>query len=406
MALSAQGFARPRPTGRVTARHVTALIDRLAQFQIDTISIVERAHYMPVYSRLGPFDKALLDAASSRAPRRLVEYWGHAASLVDVELWPALQWRMRANAEKPWASYTRVLDQHQGLDEMVLAEVRRRGPLTARQIEYEQERRRDHWGWNWSAVKHVLEHQFTIGQVTSAARTPSFERLYDLPERVVPDRLAQAPALSREEAHRVLVARAARALGVASLGCLADYFRLGRAETLSAVTDLVATGELAPVVVDGWSRPLWCWHEARVPRRVDARTLVSPFDSLIFERRRTEELFGLRYRIEIYVPEAKRQHGYYVYPFLLGERFVARVDLKADRARGVLIVRAAWGEPGIDASDADVARALAAELGELARWTGCAQVRVEPRGDFAATLAAAVAEAVVASAPPASPSAY
>ncbi|MGA4507212.1 winged helix-turn-helix domain-containing protein [Propionibacteriaceae bacterium G1746] len=409
IALHAQGFGRPRPAAdaprrEVTRRQVQQLITRLGQFQIDTINVVERAHYFPVYSRLGAYDKGLLDRALDTAPRRLFEYWGHAASLVDIELQPALRLKMARN---PWPGGDRTLERHPGLDEHVLAELEARGPLTPRQIDHDEgERRREHWGWNWSAVKHVLEGLFTAGKVTVAGRNNAFERRYDLPDRVLPAHIIASPTPSPDDQVLALVRRAARALGVATLGCLTDYFRLKRAETTAALARLVASGELVPVVVEGWARPTWLWHEhltasgqVRVPGPVRARALVSPFDSLIFERTRTLELFGFFYRIEIYVPEARRQHGYYVYPFLLGERFAARVDLKADRANGAIVVKAAWFEQGAAQPPSDVATALADELRELGRWTGCPRIVVHPRGDLSGELAAALVRDDVAAGP-------
>ena len=389
IALAAQGFARPRPEGPVTMRQVQQVITRLGQFQIDSINVVERAHYLPLYSRLGPYDRALLDRAFGRGPRRMFEYWGHAASLLDVTLWPAVQWRMEANAVAPWRTWDALRERHPELGDQVLAEVARRGPVTARGIEFEEVRRRDRWGWNWSSVKVALEHHFSAGRITSAGRTASFERLYDIPERVIPAAVFQQPALGREEAILHLTRRAATALGVASIGCLTDYFRLSKASTQQAVRELEASGELVPAEVEGWRRPLWLWHEAQVPRRVQARALLSPFDSLVFERTRLHELFDFFYRIEIYVPEPKRQFGYYVYAFLLGDQFVARVDLKADRARGVLVVKASWLEPGRELPAEQVARELAEELAELGRWTGCPGVQVEPHGDLAEELSRA-----------------
>lgn len=398
IAVDAQGFGRPRVAGRdVTMREVQYLITRLGQFQIDTINVVERAHYFPFYSRLGSYDKALVDRALSRAPRRLFEYWGHAASVIDVDLQPALRTRMERNAERWGPGLAEVLADHRGLDHQVLDELAARGPLTARQIEYDQgERRRDHWGWNWSAAKSVLESLFSMGRITSAGRNASFERRYDLPEKVLPARVLAAPDLTDDQSAVVLVRRAAQALGVASAACLADYFRLRRDTTMRAITRLVADGDLVSATVAGWKRPVWLWREyvgargVKMPRPVRARALVSPFDSLVFERNRTEELFHFRYRIEIYVPQAQRQYGYYVYPFLLDEELVARVDLKADRATGTLLVKAAWQQPDTSASSARIAAELAAELRELGRWTGCERVEVTLRGDLAETLSAAV----------------
>ena len=407
-ALAAQGFggaARTLPLAersQVGMRQVQRVIDQVAQFQIDTITVVERAHYLPLFSRLGSYDKQLLDRALSSRPRRLFEYWGHAASMIDITLEPALRFRMEANRANPSNHYLATLEKHPQLRDQILTEINARGAITAREIEHEEVRDRSHWGWNWSAVKTVLEQLHSNGELVSAGRTSGFERRHDLRNRVLPAPIAEAETPNREESVTTLVRRAAKALGVASASCLSDYFRLRTDDTSAAITTLEAKGELVPVRVTGWDRPLWWWHEAKVPRTMPVRTLVSPFDSLIFERRRTHELFGLFYRIEIYVPEAKRQHGYYVYPFLLGTDFVARVDLKADRANGALIVKAAWCEPGHDHDASEVARHLAAELRELGHWTHCPRMVVLPKGDLADDLSSAVQaghEATVWSAP-------
>lgn len=386
IALAAQGFGRPRPERTITIRDVQRQIDQLAQFQIDSINVLARAHLMPLYSRLGPYDPALLTRASGVAPRRLFEYWGHAASLIDVTLQPALRFRMMQARGEAWGGIVRVQDEHPDLVDRVRDEVRTRGPITARQIEHDEQRDRTDWGWNWSAVKTALEWLFWSGEITAANRNPAFERRYDLPERVLPRAVVEAPTPSIEDSHLLLVRRAARALGIASEACLADYFRLNRARTGAAIATLEAKGELEQVTVPGWPARAWLWTgdgHPRIPRSIRARALVSPFDSLIFERKRALALFGLDYKIEIYVPEAKRRYGYYAYPFLLGERFAARVDLKADRAAGVLRVKAAWLEPGTGLAPELVAAELLTELRCLAGWLGLASIDVERRGDLA-----------------------
>jgi len=386
MALAAQGFTRPRPGSEPTARHVNQVISRLGFFQIDSVNVLQRAHYLPLFSRLGAYDTELLHRAAGRGPRRLFEYWAHEAALTDVQLWPALQWRM-ADASGMWGGVQRLAEEKPDLVARVLADVRRHGPVTARQIEHEVVDAREHWGWNWSEAKRALEYLFYTGQVTAARRNSQFERLYAVPERVIPAAIHERPALDSESAHVELVRRAASALGVGTAQCLRDYFRLAPGPTAQAVETLVAAGELVPAEIIGWKRPAYVHHAATRPRKVAARALLSPFDPLVFERNRTELLFGFRYRIEIYVPQAQRVHGYYVLPFLLGDALVARVDLKADRARGVLRVLAAWAEPD---APARTAPELAAELRLMADWLGLDEVAVEDRGDLAEALTGAI----------------
>ena len=392
VALAAQGLATPRPGRAVGMRDVQAVTSRLGQFQIDSVNVVTRAHYTPLFSRLGPYDTALLERAAHRPPRRLFEYWGHAASLIDVTLQPLLRFRMQAGFRDVWSNVERVAREQPGLVQLVRDEVAARGPVSARQLEVEEERDRSSWGWNWSSVKTVLEWLFYCGEVTSAWRNSQFERVYDVPERVLPAAVLAAPTPTPEESVAGLVARAARALGVASERSLGDYFRTRPAMTRQAVAGLVEEGLLLPVQLGRQpGRPLYLWHEATVPRRARARALLSPFDSMVFERERLQTLFDFRYRIEIYVPPTRRVHGYYVYPFLLGDAFVARVDLKADRQRGLLLVHAAWAEPGHDV--AEVADALAAELETFAGWLGLRGVVPPPVGDLAGPLGLALRRA-------------
>ena len=386
IALAAQGFTKSRPDA-VGSRHLAATIARLGFFQIDSVNVLVRAHYMPLFSRLGPYDQELLHRAFGRAPRRLFEYWAHEAALVDVSLYSAMRFRMESGA-RMWGGMVRVAQEQPELVAWVLEEVRDRGPLTAREIEHDAERSKDNWGWNWSVVKAALEYLFYKGEVTSARRNSAFERVYDLPERVIPPAQFEADALSPEEAHLTLVRHASRAHGIATEQCLRDYFRLAPVPTQRAVEHLVSTGELIPTDVKGWNRPAYLHPEAKAPRSVRARALLSPFDPLIFERQRTEKLFDFRYRIEIYVPEEKRVHGYYVLPFLLGDRLVGRVDLKADRQSGSLLVRSAWSE---SYAPPETASELAEELWEMARWLGLETVTPPEKGDLAAVLASALA---------------
>lgn len=389
IALAAQGFTRPRPglTSDITARHVGRVVDRLGFFQIDSVNVLQRAHYLPLYSRLGPYDVELLHRASSRAPRRLVEYWAHEAALVDVRLWPAFRFRMDSRL-RMWGSMARIIEDKPELVARVLEDVRANGPLTAREIEHDTPRdQKDNWGWNWSEVKMALEFLFFTGAITAARRNSAFERVYDIPERVLPPAVLDLPPLEPAEAHRVLVSHAARALGTGTAQCFRDYFRTAPEPTRAAIEDLVETGELVPATIAGWRRPAYLHRDAVVPRTVDARALLSPFDPLVFERTRTQQLFDFRYRIEIYVPAHKRVHGYYVLPFLLGDRLVARVDLKADRRTGTLVVHGAWAESH---APQRTATELAAELRLMARWLGLEAVTPPSAGDLAGELTTAL----------------
>ncbi len=383
IALGAQGFTRARPAA-VTSRHLNATIARLGFFQIDSVNVLQRAQYMPLYSRMGPYDVDLIHRAAGRAPRRLFEYWAHEAAFVDVNLWPAFRFRMDSGA-RMWGSMARIIEEQPDLVAWVLEEVRANGPLTAREIEHDTPRTKDNWGWNWSEVKIALEYLFYKGEVTAARRNSQFERIYDVPDRVLPPKVLSEPALDEDAAHLELLRHASKALGIGTAQCLRDYFRLSPEPTAQAIATLVDEGELLPATITGWKRPAFLHAEAVRPRAVRARALLSPFDPLIFERTRTEVLFDFRYRIEIYVPAHKRVHGYYVLPFLLGDRLVARVDLKADRSAGVLQVNSAFAEP--DAPD-ETAAELAAELGLMAGWLGLDSVSAARKGDLAKALRA------------------
>jgi uncharacterized protein YcaQ len=388
VALAAQGFAEPPLTRAVDARALRSrVLDRVGLLQIDSVNVLQRAHYLPAFSRLGPYDTDVLDRLAHYAPRRLFEYWGHEASLLPVELWPHLRWRMRRAHDEAWGGMRRVAQDRPDLVASVLEEVRARGPLTAAKLAHLDGPRapKGPW-WDWSDIKRALEFLFWSGEITSARRR-RFERLYDVPERVIGRAILDAPTPDEAEAQRTLLRVAARSMGVATAQDLRDYFRLPAADARPRIAELVEAGALLPVTVDGWDAPAYLAPDARVPRRVDARALVGPFDSLIWHRPRVERVFGFRYRIEIYVPKEQRVHGYYVLPFLLGDRLVARVDLKSDRAAGALVVRSAYAEPG---APPETAPHLATELRSLASWLALDDVTVAGRGDLAPALAAAL----------------
>jgi uncharacterized protein YcaQ len=383
--LAAQGFGRPEPAN-VNAGHLQRVIDRIAQFQIDSVNVAVRAHYMPAYARLGGYDRELLHRAAGRAPRRVFEFWGHAAAFLDVELQPAFRFRMEAHRRREHGWHERLLAEHPGLVEKVYAQVAECGPLTARQVEHDEERAAGGW-WNWSAVKHACEYLFSIGELTSAGRNAAFERMYDLPERVIPARVLAQPTPSEEEARLSLARRAASALGIFTPNWLAEYFYTDKKSAAAIVEALVASGEAEPIGVRGWTQPAHLWTAAARPRRLHVDALVAPFDSLVFDRDRLIDVFDVHYRIGLYTPADQRVHGYYVYLFVMDDRIAARVDLKADRKAGRLLVQSAWLEEG--SPEGETAVRLAAELGRMADWLGLSDVEVVQRGDLAATLVAA-----------------
>jgi uncharacterized protein YcaQ len=380
IALAAQGFGVARPARAPDAADLVAMVRRLGGLQIDSVNVLVRSHYLPAYSRLGAYDVAVLDRAAYGGRRRaLFEYWGHEASLLPVELQPLLRWRMdRARAGVGmWAGVTRIGRERAALCASVLAEIESRGPIGVSELGSAGQRRGGWWGW--SEGKAALEWLFWTGQVTTHSRR-RFERVYDLTERVLPARILAAPTPAPEEAQRRLLAVAIRALGVATARDLRDYFRLSAADAAARINELVEAGALQPVAVEGWSSQAFLDPSAATTTPVAVRALLSPFDSLVWERQRTERLFAFRYRLEIYTPAHRREHGYYVLPFLLGERLVARVDLKADRPRRTLRVLRAHCEA--DVRPADVTGPLRAELEELAHWLGLERVAVSRRRGF------------------------
>ncbi len=387
--LAAQGFHDRAPAGPVSRAHLKRLIARIQVLQLDSVSVAVRAHYAPVFSRLGTYDRDMLDRAawshSARSPRLLVEYWAHEAALMAVEDWPLLRWRMREYRDGRWGR--EIVRMNPRLAADIVAAVAELGPATAGQIETHLEgaprRRKGPW-WDRSETKWVAEALWSAGLLTTAHRA-GFARHYDLTERVLPPEVL-ARELDDDTALRGLTLKAATALGVGTEADIRDYFRLGAAQVKPALAGLVASGDLERVSIDGV--PAYLVAGQKIPRIDRGTALLCPFDPLIFFRPRVERLFGFHYRIEIYTPALKRRYGYYVWPFLLDGELVGRVDLKADRAAGVLQVVGAFAEDGRDRGY--VARALAAELATMARWLGLAAVGVGRTGDLAAPLAAAL----------------
>ncbi|TFV81593.1 winged helix-turn-helix domain-containing protein [Microbacterium sp. dk485] len=393
VAVSAQGFGRP-PAGAPGTRALSAAVRRMGTLQIDSVNVFARSHYMPLFSRLGPYDTDALDRLlfARRAP--YVEYWAHVASFIPAGDWSLFDFRMREFREKFASAPDSWARTHADTVAWVRAELAARGPLRPAELEGGLARGRVGSWWEWSDVKHALEYLWLFGDVAIAGRR-GFERRYALAEHVIPADVLAAP-VPRGDAVRELVRRAARAYGVATAADLADYWRIrDRPAVLAAVRDLVDAGELTPVTVQGWTSggrpaPAWMHRDAVVPRRVDAAAVLTPFDPLVWFRERAERLFGFAYRIEIYTPAPRRRYGYYSLPVLVGDDVVGRVDLKADRARSTLLVQSAWWEPG---RPADAPGRLAEVLEAAARWQGLADVSISRWGDAVEDLAAALPRA-------------
>ncbi len=389
IALAAQELDKVRPAGPVTLRTVGRTFARLQLVQIDSVNVLSRSHFLPFFSRLGNYDRTILQRMSASHPRRMMEYWAHEASYIrpdhfrDLVVWQKRAW-VGAAAMEPG-----LREDVSGKILQVLSTGR---PMTASEVTarigHVEDRRNENWGWNWNAVKRVLEHLFEAGLISAASRTDQFERKYTLTERVLPARLGgQEKVQDPVEAMNRLIDAAAQAHGIGTVRCFADYFRVPGKAAAESVDHLVQSGRLKPVRVAGWDRELFLHADTRIPRKAAGRALLSPFDSLVFERRRLEELFGFHYRIEIYTPEQKRRYGYYVLPFLLRDKIVARVDLKADRSAGQLLAKSAHAEPD---APPDTAVELAAELKLMAEWLGLKEVVVSPVGTLSAGLAAAI----------------
>ncbi|ROM71197.1 cytoplasmic protein [Pseudomonas brassicacearum] len=391
LALAAQGFDGRSSPASVQPSRLNRLIERLGVLQIDSVNALVRSHYLPLFSRLGHYSPDLLDqAAWSQGRRRtLFEYWGHEASLLPMSMYPLMRWRMvrASRGEGIYQQLARFGHERQDVIRRVLASVREQGALGAGSLSTRQEKAGP-W-WDWSAEKHALEWLFAAGEVTVAGRR-GFERLYDLPERVFPASVLQQPLPDEAQAQRALLLHAAEALGVATEKDLRDYFRLGPADSRGRLAELEEAGELLRCEVQGWKQPAWCRPAAKIPRKVAASALLSPFDSLVWERSRTERLFDFRYRLEIYTPVHKRVYGYYVLPFLHNERIAARVDLRAERALGRLAVHAVHEEePGLDEEGV---QALAINLRRMADWLGLERVQLNCQRVGGVRLAVALAQ--------------
>jgi len=380
--IAAQGFTPGRPAGSITSRHFQRVVDRVTLLQIDSVNVVTRAHYVPVFARLGPYDRAALDRFIYKR-RAMFEYWCHEQSYVPVHLYPAMGMRMAAFAAKPWRAIRALMAEHPGYIEQVKGEVAAHGPISARELSDPGTRSGPWWGYGKGKI--ALEHLFSTGQIAISHRS-NFERFYDLPERVIPPEVFDQPMLDDHGAMRVRLRHSIRSLGVATVADLCDYFRTTQKKAGPVIDEMVAAGELEPVEVEGWDRRAFADPNLSIPRSVPGRALVAPFDSLVWDRTRTERMFGFHYRIEIYVPAPKRTYGYYVFPFRLDDRMVARVDLKADRKDGVLRAQGVFGEDGID--EIHVARELRDELALMAQWLGLGRIVLGRRGQLMSTLRA------------------
>ncbi len=379
IALGAQGLADKRPTGRVDRRHLRRVLDRIGVIQIDSVNVLVRSQELPLFARLGAHPRTLIPAAM--AAGELFEYWVHMAAVAPAELHPVLRWRMAD--DHMWRSVSALERRRPGYLDEVEARIRDEGAIVAGDLK-ERVGPKGTW-WDWDDGKLALELLFHQGRIGARRRPADFARVYDLAERVIPAEILARPTPSEADARKELLVLAARHQGVATLADLADYHRQKMTTCRPLVGELVEDGRLTEVAVEGWDRPAYLYPDASLPRRIGARALLSPFDSLVWFRERVERLFRFHYRIEIYVPRPKRQYGYYVLPFLLDDELVARVDLKADRATGRLLVHGAFGEPGVPGSD--VAAELAAELTEMAAWLGLDRgVHVDARGDLAPAL--------------------
>ena len=380
--LGSQGFNIGRPAGVSDRRQVRRVLNNVKLFQIDSVNVLARAHEMPLWSRLGAYKRGVLD--DMLRDGELFEFWAHEASLLPMADWPLWQWQMQSDAVSGhWSEIAKLELATPGYVTSILRAVEERGPIAASDLKTPG-RRTGPW-WDWNEAKYALEWLFRTGQVT-ARRRNSFEREYLLPEHAIPAHVLGTAPISEHDARVELLDRGANALGVATEGDIADYFRLKPAASKAAFRDLLDRQRIAPVSVEGWDKPAFLHCAAKLPRTINARSLLSPFDPVVWERRRAERLFDFHYRIEIYTPAQKRIYGYYVLPFLFGDTIAARVDLKADRKARVLQVPGVFLEGGAH-RDA-TASALADELRDLARWLQLDTIEVVNNGNLAAALRA------------------
>ncbi len=386
LALGAQGFADRRPTGRVDRRHLRRVLDRIGLIQIDSVNVLVRSQELPLFARLGPHPRSLIGDAT--ADGELFEYWVHEACHVPVEQYPMYRWAMDFHPR--WKGFRKFAAERADFVDAVRDRVRAEGPIVASDLQA-RDRPKESW-WDWDDGKLALEYLFRTGEVAAIRRPNDFARLYDLAERVIPAEFREAPAPNEHDAKKLMLELAAKYQGVGTAADLADYHRL--AHTRPLLAELVEEGRLYEVEVEGWDRPAYLHPDATIPRRIDARALLSPFDPVVWYRDRALRLFGFHYRIEIYVPQSKRRYGYFVLPFLLGDRLVGRVDLKADRAAGTLLVQSAWVERGV--SEVEIVEELAAELALMAGWLGLDRIEVGRPGDLSRALRRVVAATPIA----------
>ncbi len=381
VALGAQGFAEPRPKGRVDRRHFRRVLDRMGLIQIDSVNVLVRSQELPLFARLGPHPRSMIGDATKAG--EVFEYWVHEASHVDMAHHHLHRWKMAR--EHKWARYFTLKDRRPDYVEDVYRRIRDDGPVASGDLS-ERVGKKGTW-WDWDDAKIALEHLFWSGRVT-VTRRADFARIYDLTERVIPADVLARPAAPEREARKQLLELAARHHGIGTLSDLTDYHRQGRQACKPLVAELVEEGILREVRVEGWTQPAFLHNEARIPRRINACTVLSPFDPVVWNRDRAHRLFGFHYRIEIYTPQPKRIYGYYVLPILWGDSVVGRLDMKSDRQAGALLVHGAFIEPGVPGGP--LADDLAPELHAMARWLGLDRVEVGARGDLASPLREAV----------------